>query len=85
MNRVIAWFVRNPVAANLLMGALVVGGLTTLPAITMKTFPDLDVALINVVVEYRGAAPEDHRRLQQRELLAEIHDERGRCPCRVRL
>ncbi len=59
MSRAIEWFARNSVAANLLMGMLVLGGLTTLPAITMKTFPDLEVALIRVVVEYRGAAPEE--------------------------
>ncbi|MDX1649794.1 MAG: efflux RND transporter permease subunit, partial [Myxococcota bacterium] len=53
------WFARNPVAANLLMLLLVIGGLTTLPAIPQKEFPDIDIDLITVGVEYRGAAPEE--------------------------
>ena len=59
MSRVIAWFATNHVAANLLMAMLVIGGLTSLPAIRMQTFPDIDVDIVSVSVEYRGAAPEE--------------------------
>ena len=52
MSRAIEWFARNSVAANLLMGMLVLGGLTTLPAITMKTFPDLEVKTSTAQVEH---------------------------------
>lgn len=54
-----AWFARNPVAANLLMFFLVVGGLTTLPGIPQKEFVDIDIDVITVAVEYPGAAPEE--------------------------
>ena len=59
MKGAVAWFARNPVAANLLMLLLVVGGLTTLPRVPQKEFPDIDVDVITVAVEYPGAAPEE--------------------------
>ena len=59
MNRMIAWFASNHVAANLLMLVLVLGGLLALPAILLKPFPDVDIDIVQVQVEYRGAAPEE--------------------------
>ncbi len=59
MNRVVAWFAHNPVAANLLMLFVVVGGLATLPTIPQKPFPDIDIDIVNATVEYPGAAPEE--------------------------
>jgi multidrug efflux pump subunit AcrB len=50
---------RNAVAANLLAAMIVVGGLFTLPSIPQKEFPDIEVPIITVGVEYRGAAPEE--------------------------
>jgi len=59
VNRAIAWFVENPVAANLLMGLILLGGIVALPAIQQKTMPDLEVDIVEVSVEYLGAAPEE--------------------------
>jgi multidrug efflux pump subunit AcrB len=59
VKAIIGWFAENPVAANLLMALLVVGGLTSLPTIPKRTFPDIDIPVITVSVEYRGAAPEE--------------------------
>jgi multidrug efflux pump subunit AcrB len=55
----IAFMAKNAVAANLLAAMLVVGGLFTLPRIPQKEFPDIEVPIITVGVEYRGAAPEE--------------------------
>lgn len=57
MRSVIAWFVYNPVAANLLMLILVVGGLLTLPSIHQEEFPNIDTDIIQIKVPYLGAAP----------------------------
>lgn len=57
MPRLIAWFVDNPVAANLLMFILVVGGLLALPQIHKEEFPNIDTDYIQITVPYRGAAP----------------------------
>ncbi len=59
MKGPIAWLAENHVAANLLMGVMVFGGLSALPQIPQKSFPDLDVNLITVSVLYLGAAPEE--------------------------
>jgi multidrug efflux pump subunit AcrB len=59
VSRVITWFVNNPVAANLLMCVLVVGGLITLPQIRQEEFPSIDLEIVRVSVVYLGAAPEE--------------------------
>lgn len=59
MSRAIAWFVENPVAANLLMGLILVGGFVALPAIQQKSMPDMQIDIVQVRVEYLGAAPEE--------------------------
>ena len=59
MRAAIAWFTRNRVAANLLMAMLLVGGATALPMTPQKTFPDIEIDVIAIGVEYLGAAPEE--------------------------
>ena len=59
MHRIIAWFVHNPVAANLLMMILVVSGLLALPRIHQEEFPNIEVDAVKVQVPYLGAAPEE--------------------------
>ncbi|PLW67381.1 efflux RND transporter permease subunit [Pseudohalioglobus lutimaris] len=59
MPRIIAWFVYNPVAANLLMMILVVGGLLALPRTHQEEFPNIEVDAVHVKVPYLGAAPEE--------------------------
>jgi multidrug efflux pump subunit AcrB len=57
LDRAIAWFARNSVAANLLLLMMVVGGLATAPSVTLEAFPELTTGIITVTVEYPGAAP----------------------------
>lgn len=59
MNKLIAWFVHNPVATNLLMMIMVVGGLLPLllGQIHQEEFPTLNVDAVQVNVAYLGAAP----------------------------
>ena len=57
MNRAIAWFATNHVAANLLMLLLIAGGLLTLPRIRQEVFPELTLPVITVSVDYPGASP----------------------------
>ena len=59
MNRAIAWFAQNPVAANLLAAMIIAGGLTAVFQLPQKTFPDIDTEMIRITVEYLGAAPEE--------------------------
>ena len=57
MSGVIAWFVHNPVAANLLMFLMVTGGLLTLPTIRQEEFPAIETDVAQISVEYPGASP----------------------------
>ena len=59
MKRAIAWFAENHVAANLLMLLMIVGGLAAIPAIQQKSFPDIEIEVIQIGVPYLGAAPEE--------------------------
>tara|TARA_R110002110_G_C13470513_1_gene720810 strand:- start:46468 stop:49587 length:3120 start_codon:yes stop_codon:yes gene_type:complete len=55
----IRWFVDNPIAANLLMIFLVIGGLLAIPAIDKKYFPDIELNKVSVTMAYRGAGPKE--------------------------
>ena len=55
----IAYFVRHPTAANLLMLILLLLGVFALPTIRRATFPDFEAKLVEVRVVYPGATAED--------------------------
>ncbi len=59
MNRPITWMSHNHVAANLLMMIFIVGGLVMGFAIKQEVFPEIDLELVQVAVEYPGAGPEE--------------------------
>ncbi len=55
----IAWFARNPVAANLLMIFILVGGILTAFTIRKQMFPQFESNWISVSAVYPGAAPQE--------------------------
>ena len=59
MERLIRWFVKNTVAANMVMLFILVAGLLTLPRIRMEVFPDINVDVVSISVIYPGASPKD--------------------------
>jgi multidrug efflux pump subunit AcrB len=59
MRNILGWFVHNRVASNLLMWSLIFGGLIALPQLHREEFPNIEVDVINVVVPYPGASPEE--------------------------
>lgn len=56
---VIAWFARNGVAANLLMGVMVVAGFFTVGSIRKEVFPEFSADTLTVSMVYLGASPEE--------------------------
>jgi len=56
---VIAWMAKNPVAANLLMIVLLVGGIGTALNIQKEVFPQFQLDIVTVNVGYPGAAPSE--------------------------
>ena len=55
----IAWMVNNRVTANILMFVFIVGGLLFSTKIKQEVFPSFDLDMIQVVVPYPGASPEE--------------------------
>lgn len=56
---VIAWFAKNPIAANVLMVLILIGGLASLPVIKKEVRPPVALDQIEIMVTYPGAAPSD--------------------------
>ncbi len=59
IGRVQDYFVGNPVAANLLMSIMLIGGFVAASSITSQTFPTLDLGQVNITVPYPGATPSE--------------------------
>ena len=59
MSGPIAWFVRNPIAANLLMIVLLVGGLYGAVTVQKEVQPPFELDVVEVSVSYPGASPEE--------------------------
>ena len=56
----ISWFVKNPVAANLLMIGLIVLGLYSLfNRVPLETFPAFEQDVVNIAVGFSGATPRE--------------------------
>ena len=53
----IAYFAKNPVAGNLLMVILLVGGLLSALGLTAQVFPTIDPGTVSISVVYPGATP----------------------------
>lgn len=56
---VIAWFTHNPVAANLLMIFIIIGGLVSYMMMTKRMQPDIQPNMVSITVPYLGAAPQE--------------------------
>lgn len=55
----VGWMARNTVAANLLMATLLVGGVVASLFVPQEVFPEFDMDMISVRVDYPGASPEE--------------------------
>lgn len=55
----IAWFTRNPVAANLLMVFILIMGALSYISIQRQMFPNIQNNYINISAQYPGASPQE--------------------------
>ena len=51
------WFTENKVASNLLMIAIILGGLLSLPLLDREVMPGIPLDMVQIDVEYPGASP----------------------------
>ncbi len=59
MRTPIVWFIKNPVATNLMMLVFLVSGVISYLNLNQEEFPDIDFGLIQVSVAYLGATPQE--------------------------
>lgn len=59
MKRSIDWFIDNPIAANLLMILIIVGGIVGMRGIGKEVFPTIPVNYIQISMPYPGAGPRE--------------------------
>lgn len=77
MNTLIEWFVRNHVAANLLMLFFLVGGALSLKDVRSEIIPGVSLDIISVAVTYPGASPEAIEQSVINPVEAAIYDVEG--------
>jgi multidrug efflux pump subunit AcrB len=56
-RNLISWFIGNPVAANLLMLVLLVGGALSASSLQRQVFPTISPGTVTITVPYPGATP----------------------------
>ena len=59
MNGLIAWWARNPVAANLLMIGIIASGLLAYQGIEREFFESFSPSEVEITVTWQGAAPQE--------------------------
>lgn len=55
MHQLSEWFIKNPVAANLLMGLIIAAGLFTMTSMRIEGFPSLPPSSVTITTAYPGA------------------------------
>ena len=55
----IAWMAQNPVASNLMMLLLIIGGVLMSARVRQEVFPETELDMISIAVPYPGASPEE--------------------------
>jgi len=73
----IRWFTENKVASNLLMIAIAIGGLMSLPILDREVMPGIPLDMINIDVDYPGASPAEIEERICIRIEEAIHDLEG--------
>jgi multidrug efflux pump subunit AcrB len=74
VNRLIQWFVENPIAANLLMAMILIGGLINISKLDKEVFPRVSTDRIQISVPYPGAGPQEVEELIVKRIEEAIAD-----------
>jgi multidrug efflux pump subunit AcrB len=77
MGGPIRWFVDNPIAANLMMIFLLIGGALAIPALDKQFFPDFELNSVSVSMPYRGAGPSEVEQQICMRIEEAVHDLNG--------
>lgn len=64
MNRMIAWFAENRVAANLMMVLIIVAGVLSIPETRKELIPNISLDMVSITVAYPGASPSEIEKIR---------------------
>lgn len=59
MKRIIAWWVHNPVASNLLMAGILLSGILGMQTMEKEAFPNIKINQAAIYVAWPGANPQE--------------------------
>ena len=77
MRGPLAWMIQNPIAANLLMLVLIIGGVFTAPALDKQFFPTAEINEVSVTMAFPGAGPAEVEEQICIRIEEAIHDLNG--------
>ena len=77
MRGPLAWFIHNPIAANLLMIVLIIGGVLTIPSLEKQFFPTPEINQVSVTLPFPGAGPAEVEEQICVRIEEAIHDLNG--------
>ena len=73
----LSWFIHNPIAANLLMILLMIGGLLAIPSLDKQFFPTPEISMVSVSMPFPGAGPKEVEEQICSRIEDAIHDLSG--------
>ncbi len=71
------WFVHNPIAANLLMILLIIGGVSSIPGLEKQFFPAVEISEVAISMSFPGASPREVEEQIAVRIEEAIHDLNG--------
>jgi multidrug efflux pump subunit AcrB len=77
VNRLIAWFAANPVAANLLMMGILAAGVIAATRVRQESFPRVAFDVISIGVAHPGAPPDEVERAICVRIEEAVHGVKG--------
>ena len=77
MNGPVTWFIKNPIAGNLLMVLLIIGGVASIPKLDKQFFPTPEINQIEIRMEFRGASPSEVEEQISVRIEEAVHDLNG--------
>ena len=77
MQGPLSWMIKNPIAANLLMLLLIVGGVMTTPSLDKQFFPTAKINQVSVTMPFPGAGPAEVEEQISVRIEEAIHDLNG--------
>ena len=77
MGGPVRWFIDNPIAANLLMVFLLIGGFLGVPALNKQFFPEFEINRVSITLAYPGAGPREVEEQINVRIEEAIHDLSG--------